>query len=65
MENVFWALVVGFSVVAFLLYGTLDEIAICNDVREVKDELKKELGFHGTLNSQLIDIEKAINKIPR
>jgi hypothetical protein len=51
--------------VAFLLYGTLDEIAICNDVREVKDELKKELGFHGTLNSQLIDIEKAINKIPR
>ncbi|MGD0291913.1 MAG: hypothetical protein ABSC63_20050 [Candidatus Binataceae bacterium] len=65
MENVFWALVVGFSVVAFLLDGTLDEIAICNDVREVKDELKKELGFHGTLNSQLIDIEKAINKIPR
>ena len=65
MENVFWALVVGFSVVAFLLYGTLDEIAICNDVREVKDELKKELDFHGTLNSQLIDIEKAINKIPR
>ena len=65
MENVFWALVVGFSVVAFLLDGTLDEIAICNDVREVKDELKKELGFHGTLNSQLIDIEKATNKIPR
>jgi hypothetical protein len=75
MENLFWAVVVGFSVVAFLLYGVLDEIGhLRNDVQEMKDEpiqqlkgiegklgdVEDGLGWHGTLRKQLTDIETAI-----
>jgi hypothetical protein len=77
METVFWALVVGFAVLAFLLYGVVDELGnLRNDVREMKDEtvkqlsglddkledVKKELGRKGTIYDQLTDIEKAILK---
>jgi len=64
MENVFWALVGGFSVLAFLLYCVADEIRrLRDDVKEMKNELgfRELTTFAHNVMDELRDIEKAIN----
>jgi len=61
---VFWALVGGFSVLAFLLYCVADEIRrLRDDVKEMKNELgfRELTTFAHNVMDELRDIEKAIN----
>lgn len=77
MEGVFWALVTGSAVLAFMLYGVIDELGnLRNDVKEMKagqlpdsgealkhlKSIDDNLSWKGTIHQQLLDIEKAVNR---
>jgi hypothetical protein len=59
MDNLFWAVAVGFGVTAFLLYFVVQELA---GIRGHLETIEKELGWKGTIHKQLLDLENALQR---